>query len=71
MASIVFKNIVSKTRDENTQVWLWLTLDPTLRQQIKEGLLGQLGSQSEAYIKNASLCLASIAHIELPQGQWD
>lgn len=47
---------------------LWFTLDPNLRAQIKEGLLGLLGQQEEPQIKNASLCLASIAYVEIPQG---
>jgi hypothetical protein len=31
MASIIFKNIVCKSREEKSQEWLWLTLDQTLR----------------------------------------
>ena len=70
MASIVFKNIASKARVPNTETWLWLSLDPTLREFIKQGLLNILGSQNESYIKNAGLSLASIAFTELQLGQW-
>jgi len=31
----------------------------------------QLGSENELSIKNASLCLAGIAFIELQYGQWE
>jgi len=71
MASIVFKNIASKARDPESDQWLWITLQSNLRASIKEGLLGLLGSQSELSIKNAGLCLASIARVELSLNQWE
>ena len=32
--------------------------------------MAQLGCEQEAQIKNAGLCLAALAFVELPKGQW-
>ena len=38
---------------------------------IKEALLQILNSECRESLKNASICLAIIAAIEVPDGQWD
>jgi hypothetical protein len=37
---------------------------------MKQGLFSQLGCENPEQIKNAGLCLAVIASVELPQNQW-
>jgi hypothetical protein len=68
MASIVFKNaIVNKTNQEGEDD-MWFGLSDLTRSQIKTGLMAQLGCEQEQNIKNAGLCLAALAFVELPRG---
>lgn len=70
MASIIFKNAITNVTQEEGQGNMWFNLPEITRQQIKEGLQAQLGSQNELQIKNAGLCIAVLAHIELPLNMW-
>lgn len=70
MASIIFKNAIINATQEDGQSDMWFNLPEITRQQIKEGLQAQLGSENELQIKNAGICLAVLAHIELPLNLW-
>jgi hypothetical protein len=41
-----------------------------MRENIKEALLSMLANTDFTVIKAAATCVAAIAVIELPQGQW-
>lgn len=49
---------------------MWFNLPDLTRRQIKEALMAQLGCEQETQIKNAGLCLAALAFVELPKSQW-
>lgn len=70
MSSIIFKNTILNTTNDDTQRNIWFNIEEVTRKQIKEGLLALLGSGQDLQIKNAGLCLAVIASVELPQNQW-
>ena len=84
VAAIVFKNtiinatqvsllgltltlFVAQEEDGNN---LWFTLDQTIRGQIKDAFMARLGCANKKDVKNASICLAIIAAVEVPQGKW-
>lgn len=46
---------------------MWFNLPDLTRRQIKEALMAQLGCEQETQIKNAGLCLAALAFVELPK----
>jgi hypothetical protein len=61
----LFKNTILNTTNEDGQHNLWLSINVDVRKMIKDGLLASLASSCEANIKNAALCLAVIASVEL------
>ena len=77
LASIVFKNAVYKRAfvDGNAQLAQsdWFGVEAPVRAQIKEALLTTLGADANASwkaTKDVCLCLASIAVVEVPTGNW-
>jgi|LauGreDrversion4_2_1035121.scaffolds.fasta_scaffold97640_1 importin subunit beta-1 len=42
-----------------------------MRANIKEALLSMLGNSDHTVIKAAATCVAAIAVIEVPQGEWN
>jgi len=64
LASIIFKNTVVAGQS-------WLQIIEQTRGQIKEGLLQLLGSEEKWRVKAASLCMAAVASIEIPELLWD
>ena len=50
---------------------MWYKVDETTRGHIKEALFTMLQSENKDTLKNASICLAIIAAIEVPDGLWN
>lgn len=50
---------------------MWEQMDEKLVEDIKNMLLGLLGTSEKKSIKNAAICLAIIAAEEIPRGKWD
>ena len=68
MASVIFKNtIINATKDDSANN-LWFKIDAVMRSNIKEALLTMLGNENESQIRDASLCLAILARVEVPLG---
>lgn len=61
MASMVFKNALIRDNSSN-----WMQIDEQTREQIKQGLLSLLGMEDRQKVKAGSICVASVASIELP-----
>eukprot|EP00126_Sphaerothecum_destruens_P013233 Sdes_comp22644_c0_seq1m21069 len=71
-AGIALKNcLISK--DDNIKIQLhqrWLSMDPSVREQIKSNLLASLNSENHSCGSTAAQAVASIASAELPHNQW-
>lgn len=68
---MLFKNTLVNTTQEEGGNGVWYGLSEETRGFIKEALFGMLASEDRGTLKNASICLAIIAAIEVPDGLWD
>jgi hypothetical protein len=50
---------------------LWFSIPEEMRGHIKDALLQLLPSHNSNTLKNASICLAIIGALEVPDGLWD
>jgi len=70
MASILFKNaVLNNTKDELLE-GLWFTVSERDRNEIKEAILFNLDNEDKDVRRGAGFCVAAIASLEIPQGQW-
>lgn len=70
MAGTLFKNTVLNTTQEPEVEGLWGSISEEIRTNAKTALLQTLATD-EPLVRNATaMCIAAIAKLELPQGQW-
>lgn len=66
LTGILFKNTAKA--GEETPFWFVLTDEE--REQLKEGILNPLASKNRQVRLSACSCVAAVACLELPKGQW-
>lgn len=49
---------------------MWVSLDAEYRGHIKEAIVSALSTSDNNIRRAVALCVASIAAIELPRGEW-
>ncbi|KAJ1675667.1 karyopherin Kap95 [Spiromyces aspiralis] len=71
-AGIALKNTLTAREDKRKEEYMmrWLQVDPSVRNQIKQGVLGTLATSDSQASRAAAQTIAAIAAIELPQNQW-
>lgn len=62
-------SLIIVVQDE-INVNLWQSQTVEMRENIKEALLSMLANPDHIVIKAAATCVAAIAVIEIPIGQW-
>lgn len=72
LAGLIIKNALD-AKEESRKAALvqqWLSLEPGVKQQIKQSLLGTLAAQVGDVRHTAALVIAKVAAIEIPKSQW-
>lgn len=71
LAGILFKNTVLNTTKDIQCVALWAQMQENERDTLKNSLIETLGDQDKAVIRAAGSCIAAIASLDIPAGQWN